>query len=450
MSRDRLHRSPEEHSWPETSGTSTASGIGTRLTFGASSNANPRPAVARSTDLSSPSPTATSVFGASLVTLVARLATACWSMGSTKPGHSTCRSSVRVCHHGSVNSWAPDASLVDLYIDDERLDLDSAEIYDYERILDLRDGIAVRHFTWRTASGKLLAISFTSSCQRYRATSSHLWIQSSTTSRERKLPLPNPIAIAQHPRLRSCPPPSEPLGERHLWLPATHTGSTRPNPNGSLSIFRGRSGSAFAPGLSYSQQRMTIGVGCKHEILSSSPYRCHNTIEPDEATTTITGRMEPGHSLDLTKLASYQTSRGVPASELLDRCRLTIQRAAPPNTDKILTAHRSWWRSFWQRSDIQIKGDDGAQQAARWNVFHLAQASALSNTSGLPARGLTGDGYEGHYFWDTEVHVVPALSYLSPRSARGLILFRYRMLDDARIRAQETKRVRRPLPMAYN
>ena len=77
------------------------------------------------------------------------------------------------------------------------------------------------------------------------------------------------------------------------------------------------------------------------------------------------------------------------------------------------------------------------QQAIRFNLFHILQASARAEDSGVPAKGLTGRAYEGHYFWDTEIYLMPFLTYTTPQIARNLLAFRYSMLDQARARARE-------------
>jgi alpha,alpha-trehalose phosphorylase len=92
---------------------------------------------------------------------------------------------------------------------------------------------------------------------------------------------------------------------------------------------------------------------------------------------------------------------------------------------------------FWQRSDIHVSGDAAVQQAFRFNIFQIIQATARAEGAGLPAKGLTGQGYEGHYFWDAEIYVMPFLIYTSPRIARNLLQFRYSYLDKARERARQ-------------
>ena len=77
------------------------------------------------------------------------------------------------------------------------------------------------------------------------------------------------------------------------------------------------------------------------------------------------------------------------------------------------------------------------QQAVRWNLFQLAQATWRAEGAGVPAKGLTGDAYDGHYFWDTETWLLPFLDYTQPRIARNLLRFRHGMLDKARARARD-------------
>ena len=92
---------------------------------------------------------------------------------------------------------------------------------------------------------------------------------------------------------------------------------------------------------------------------------------------------------------------------------------------------------FWRRSDVEIEGAPELQRAVRFNLFQLMQATARAEGLGVAAKGVTGRGYEGHYFWDTEIYVVPFLIHTSPRWARQVLDFRVGMLDAARTRARE-------------
>jgi alpha,alpha-trehalose phosphorylase len=80
----------------------------------------------------------------------------------------------------------------------------------------------------------------------------------------------------------------------------------------------------------------------------------------------------------------------VPAGELVDRCRRTLDRAVRRGRDAVQDEQRQWLDGFWQRSDVEVHGRPAIQQALRWNLFHLAQAGARVDASGIPAKGVTG------------------------------------------------------------
>jgi alpha,alpha-trehalose phosphorylase len=139
------------------------------------------------------------------------------------------------------------------------------------------------------------------------------------------------------------------------------------------------------------------------------------------------------------KFATYQSSTAVPARELVDRCRRTLVRTVAAGFDAVVTSQQENLDRFWDRADVRLDVQEDAvraQQSVRWNIFQLGQASWRAEGSGIPAKGLTGQAYEGHDFWDAEIYVLPFLAYTQPRIARNLLRFRYAMLDTARARAR--------------
>ena len=142
----------------------------------------------------------------------------------------------------------------------------------------------------------------------------------------------------------------------------------------------------------------------------------------------------------------YHTSQTATAEELCGRAEWTLDRATAQGFEPILSAQARYLDDFWRRSDVRIKDVQEErtkrttveiQQAIRFNLFHILQASARAEGTGVPAKGLTGQSYEGHYFWDTEIYLLPFLTYTSPRIAKNLLTFRYNMLERARARARE-------------
>ncbi|KAF1681958.1 beta-phosphoglucomutase, partial [Pseudoxanthomonas broegbernensis] len=91
----------------------------------------------------------------------------------------------------------------------------------------------------------------------------------------------------------------------------------------------------------------------------------------------------------------------------------------------------------WAQADLAIAGDPATEQALRLNLFHLFQSSSSDGHAGTAAKGLTGEGYEGHCFWDAEIFMLPALVTLAPERARAMLVWRHRTLEHARQHARE-------------
>ena len=124
--------------------------------------------------------------------------------------------------------------------------------------------------------------------------------------------------------------------------------------------------------------------------------------------------------------------------KLFDRVRRSLDRVREQGHNVYYDEQRAWLDDYWATADVEVEGaPTGIQQAVRWNLFQIAQASARADQLGIPAKGVTGSGYEGHYFWDTEVYVIPMLTYTHPRIAENALRFRVNTLPQARRRAKE-------------
>ena len=175
--------------------------------------------------------------------------------------------------------------------------------------------------------------------------------------------------------------------------------------------------------LSYSvaDSGMTVAVVADHIIETENDYTSRTLIEADISKNVFRVQAKAGVPITVTKLVSYHTSRGVPARELVDRCRRSLDRVAVEGVQAQFDRQAEWLAAFWGRSDVQIGGHDDIQQATRWCLLQLAQASARADGTGVPAKGVSGSGYSGHYFWDTEIYVLPFLTYTSPQWARNAL-----------------------------
>ncbi|MFS0674297.1 glycoside hydrolase family 65 protein [Ornithinibacillus sp. 179-J 7C1 HS] len=103
----------------------------------------------------------------------------------------------------------------------------------------------------------------------------------------------------------------------------------------------------------------------------------------------------------------------------------------------LLHLQEEYLASFWKNTDVCIYGDDKIQEAIRFNLFHLLQSAGQDGKTSIAAKGLSGEGYEGHYFWDTEIYLLPMFIMTNPELAKKLLIYRYSILDFARDRAKE-------------
>ncbi|MCI1019322.1 glycoside hydrolase family 65 protein [Microbacterium sp. C5A9] len=326
---------------------------------------------------------------------------------------------------------APDAKVMRVYVDDEPISFDEADVREYRRTLDMRTGVLERIVVWETPSGK-----------RVRMRDERI-----VSFEERHLAvlrLEVVVENADAPVTVSCqminrqdgagvyagtpaeaksgfdPRKAEKIAERVLE-PAEHW----------------QDGLRSALSYSVAASGMTVAVVADHVIETENDYTSRTLIEEDISKNVFRVQAKAGVPITVTKLVSYHTSRGVPPRELVDRCRRSLDRVRVEGVDAQFERQAAWLAAFWERSDVQIGGHDDIQQATRWCLLQLAQASARADGTGVPAKGVSGSGYSGHYFWDTEIYVLPFLTYTSPQWARNALRARVLMLPAARRRAAQ-------------
>ncbi|MFZ5924918.1 MAG: hypothetical protein ACOYW4_06715, partial [Bacillota bacterium] len=143
-------------------------------------------------------------------------------------------------------------------------------------------------------------------------------------------------------------------------------------------------------------------------------------------------RCRRGEPVVIEKYAGFGTSLDTDA-DALSIAVGAARRGAVCRFEGLLEEHRRVWHEIWDRCDIVIEGDDYAQQAVRFAIFQMVQAAPRhTDRVSIGARGLSGEGYRGHVFWDTETFVVPFFTYTLPEVARNLLGYRYHTLGAAR------------------
>jgi alpha,alpha-trehalose phosphorylase len=327
----------------------------------------------------------------------------------------------------------PDAKIIRLYVDDEPLQLSTADLLEYERSLDFRTGVLARDLVWRTPSGKRVQVR---SRRMVSMTQKHLAV---LTFEVTMLDVKAPVQISSQVLNRQdseqeYPQPGLAAGDvadprkserfdHRVLEPKVSEGDEA---TGRLRL-----------GYRCAESRMTLGVVVDHALETTNECRVQMHVNDDMAKMIYRIQAEPGQPITLTKVVSFHTAKLVPAAELIDRCERTLDRTAETGVESIFLEQEGWLSDYWERCDVEIPGRADLQQAVRWNLFSVIQAVARAEADGIAAKGVTGSGYSGHYFWDTEIYVMPFLTYTSPYAARNALRFRYQMLDSARLRARE-------------
>ena len=324
----------------------------------------------------------------------------------------------------------PDATVLKLYVDDEPLFLPVANMREYARVLDMRDGTLTRELLWSTPSGKHVQVR---SCRLVSLAHRHISAMSYEVT---LLTHAAPVVIASHVINRQDATLADEVQDDRVGDPRL---AKRFDHRVLEPYEHSVDGGRFTYGYRTANSRMTLAVAVDHVVDVEVPFEMVSTCDGDGGELAISIDATPGRTIRVVKYAAYQTSRSVPVPELLRRCTRTLDRVVKHGLDQLLAEQREQLDHFWERADIRVTATENSvrlQQALRWNLFQLGQASWRAEGSGIPAKGLTGQAYDGQYFWDTEIFVLPFLDYTHPRIARNLLRFRHTMLDAARRRAR--------------
>ncbi|MEZ5409415.1 MAG: glycosyl hydrolase family 65 protein [Acidimicrobiales bacterium] len=334
----------------------------------------------------------------------------------------------------------PDAKLMKLYVDDEPLLLGEAEVDHYERVLDFRAGYSYRDLVWRTPSAKRIRVR---SSRMVSLAHRHLAVM---TFEVELLDAAAPVVISSQLLNRQ-----DGQDEYHVVAAALGEGADPRQarrfdrrvlePRLSFAERTDDAGGEVTLGYRCANSGMTLACAYQHEIEATCPVEVETEVEADLAKTVFTFDAQPNTRICITKYVTYHSSRGVPAQELADRCHRTLRRARETGMERLREEQVACLDHFWSVSDVTIEGDEPVQQAVRFSLFQLAQNSALTNEVGIAAKGITGGGYDGHYFWDTEIYVLPFLALTEPNAARKLLRWRWHMLPMARQRSFELSQV---------
>ena len=326
----------------------------------------------------------------------------------------------------------PDSKIIKLYVDDEPFYMPTATLLHFERFLDMRNGVVERNIIWEMFSGKQISIRskrLVSMEHRHLAAISY-----EVTVLNDKAPVIISSEIIDHENYAE--------GEEELQGQGNGGDPRR------ASRLEHR---VLEPCLNDVQDtsvilchstrnsKMTITSGIEHTLETNCDFSYTSRAADDRGKVVFMVDARKGEPISLTKYMTYHTTRTAPHTneELRERARRSLKRAKKFGFSDLLEGQRKYLDEFWDRSDVRVEMDSDEQtvsfqQALRFSLFQIYQSSVRVEGAGVPSKGLTGAGYDGHYFWDMEIYLMPFLIYTSPIIAENLLKFRYSMLDKSR------------------
>ncbi|MER7795990.1 glycosyl hydrolase family 65 protein [Microbacterium sp. NPDC096154] len=316
----------------------------------------------------------------------------------------------------------PDGKIIRLLVDDEPFDVRRGRVIRHEQRLDFRAGTLHREVEWASPAGRMVQVTSTRlvslthravAAVRYEVRAVDgpvtLTVQSELVANE-------PLTEVHHdPRVKDAlTDPLDSLGHFQLGTAATLVHVTRES----------------GLGVAVAMNHVVAGAGSEAPTVSTE-------TSPDLARTTIRARLDPGERLEVVKFVGHEWSTSPSAPALRDRAEAAVAEALEAGWDALAQGQRERLDEYWACADVEVEGEPRLQQAVRFALFHVFQAAARAEVRSIPGKGLTGAGYQGHTFWDSEMFVLPLLTVTAPECAEQALRWRHATLDHARERAAQ-------------
>jgi len=305
-------------------------------------------------------------------------------------------------------------------VDDEPFDLRYGELLSHRRVLDMRAGTLTREVEWRSPAGQAI---------RLRSVRLVSLVQRSVAAIAWEVePVDEPARVVVQSELVAnealpAPPSADPRAAAALRAPL-------------VAEYAGSHGQRVTLVHRTRVSGLRVGAAMDHIVVGPDSTEIATEAEENLGRVTVATNLAEASTLRLTKFLAYGWSgqRSLPA--VRDQVEGALAEARHTGWEGLIGSQRDALDEFWERADVELDGDLEVQQAVRFGLFHALQASARGERRAIPAKGLTGPGYDGHAFWDTETFVLPLIIYSVPEAAAAALRWRHSILPLARERAR--------------
>ncbi|MGE0795501.1 MAG: glycoside hydrolase family 65 protein [Acidimicrobiia bacterium] len=310
--------------------------------------------------------------------------------------------------------------LIRLLVDDEPFDVRYGRLDHHERVLDLHAGSLARDAAWTSPAGCPVRVSSTRLVSLTQRAVAAICYEVTPLDHEVRLVVQSELVANESLPAADMDPRVAAVLEAPLAI-EEHVAHGA----GAVMVHRTR------------RSGLLVAAAMDHIIEAPGRTDIETMCSPDVSRVTVAARLAPGQSLRLVKFLAYGWSAERSRPAVHDQVMAAIAGARLTGWDGLVAEQRAFLDAFWADADVEVDGDAEVQQAVRFALFHVMQASARAEGRPIAAKGLTGPGYDGHAFWDTETFVIPTLTYTMPRAAADALRWRQATLPAARARAHQ-------------
>ncbi|MEU8233407.1 glycosyl hydrolase family 65 protein [Actinoplanes sp. NPDC048967] len=312
-----------------------------------------------------------------------------------------------------------DGKLIRLMVDDEPFHVAHGRLHAHERVLDLRAGVLRREVDWESPAGRRVRIRSSRLVSFTQRAVAAVDYEVEAVGHEVRITVQSGLVANEEQPQKSKDPRVAAALDRPLVAVAQDT-----EQHGAVLLHRTRTSG------------LLMAAGMDHAVTAAGPYDEETDVRDDWARTTVVTVLRPGERLRITKFLGYAWSSQRSPQALRDQVAAALTGAQYAGWDGLAAEQRAYLDDFWDAADVEVEGDPVLQQAVRFGLFHVLQAGARAERRAIGAKGLTGPGYDGHAFWDTEGYVLPLLTYIAPHATADALRWRHSILDQARQRAR--------------
>ncbi len=318
-----------------------------------------------------------------------------------------------------------DGKLLRLMVGDELFDVRHGELLEHERVLDFREGVLKRHALWRSPTGPVVRVTSTRLVSFAQRGAAAVLYEVEAVSEDVRIVVQSELVANEDGYDDVAIPAEDDPRKAAMLVDALVPEEQFEHGDTVLLIHRTR------------RSKIRMAAAMAHAVDGPDGMEIDTDVVADVGRVTIAADIPKGQKLRVLKFIAYGWSAHRSLPSVRAQVLGSLAEARHTGWQGLCDAQKEYLDQFWANADVEIDGDPELQQAVRFALFHCLQAGARGERRAIAAKGLTGSGYDGHAFWDTETYVLPLLTYTAPQAAADALAWRYDCLDAAYERAHQ-------------